>query len=101
MRRQTAQARRFGTLAVGAIAVSLGCNPGPGSEVPQPTQADQQAPSPAQDVAPRIDVSQLGPQAGERVPAFSLRDQRGQLQTIESVMGPRGLMLVFVRSANW
>jgi len=49
----------------------------------------------------RIDVSALGPQVGERVPDFSLQDQRGQEQTLQSLMGPRGLMLVFIRSADW
>ena len=49
----------------------------------------------------RIDVSKLGPQVGERVPDFSLRDQTGRTRTLQSLMGPRGLMLVFVRSADW
>ncbi len=48
-----------------------------------------------------IDVSRLGPQAGQRVPDFSLRDQAGRIRTLESIMGPRGAMLVFVRSADW
>jgi hypothetical protein len=56
----------------------------------------------AQDVAPgRIDVSQLGPQVGEIVPDFNLPDQRGRIWTRESIMGPAGAMLVFVRSADW
>ena len=49
----------------------------------------------------RIDVSKLGPQVGERVPDFSLRDQAGNTQTLQSIMGPRGAMLVFQRSADW
>ncbi len=49
----------------------------------------------------RIDVSALGPQVGEQVPDFSLPDQNGEIWTRESVMGPNGAMLVFVRSANW
>ena len=56
--------------------------------------------TPAQTGA-RIDVSKLGPQVGERVPDFSLRDQNGQTRTLASVMGPKGLMLVFYRSADW
>lgn len=53
--------------------------------------------------APRekIDVSKLGPQVGERVPDFTLKDQYGTVQTLKSIMGPRGAMLVFVRSADW
>jgi len=49
----------------------------------------------------KIDVSRLGPQVGERVPDFSLRDQNGRIQTLQSIMGPKGAMLVFVRSADW
>ena len=51
--------------------------------------------------APRIDVSKLGPQVGERVPDFSLKDQNGKPWTLQSIMGPKGAMLVFYRSADW
>ena len=47
------------------------------------------------------DVDQFGPQVGDVVPAFSLPDQSGQAQTLESIMGPEGAMLVFSRSADW
>ena len=49
----------------------------------------------------KIDVSKLGPQVGERVPDFSLKDQNGQTRTLQSIMGPKGAMLVFHRSADW
>ena len=49
----------------------------------------------------KIDVSELGPQVGEIVPDFSLMDQNGETWTRESIMGPNGVMLVFVRSAGW
>jgi len=48
-----------------------------------------------------IDISALGPQIGDTVPDFSLPDQNGQIQTLESVMGPNGAMLLFHRSADW
>ena len=48
-----------------------------------------------------IDVASLGPQVGERVPAFSLPDQNGQVQTLESILGPNGAILLFHRSADW
>ena len=47
------------------------------------------------------DVEQFGPQVGDVVPAFALTDQNGQTQTLESIMGPNGAMLVFNRSADW
>ena len=61
-----------------------------------------QAPGLAQ-TTPRqkIDVSKLGPQVGERVPDFSLKDQNGKLWALQSIMGPKGAMLVFERSADW
>jgi hypothetical protein len=49
----------------------------------------------------RVDVARLGPQVGQRVPDFSLRDQAGRVRNLESIMGPRGAMLVFLRSADW
>jgi hypothetical protein len=56
--------------------------------------AGQQAP-------PLPDVSGAGPQVGQVVPDFSLTDQGGRAWTRQSIMGPRGAMLVFFRSADW
>jgi hypothetical protein len=47
------------------------------------------------------DVSRIGPQPRERVPGFTAVDQRGRTHTLESLMGPKGVMLVFFRSADW
>ena len=49
----------------------------------------------------RIDVSKLGPQVGERAPDLQLVDQTGKPHTLQSIIGRRGAMLVFVRSADW
>jgi hypothetical protein len=38
---------------------------------------------------------------GEVVPGFSAIDQNGRNQTLESVRGSKGTMLVFFRSADW
>jgi peroxiredoxin len=54
----------------------------------------------AQDVR-KIDVSKLGPQVGATVPDFNLGDQQGRKRTLQSVMGPKGAMIVFYRSADW
>lgn len=59
-----------------------------------------QAPAPSS-TRTRIDVSKLGPQVGQRVPDFSLKDQSGNVRTLTSIMGPKGAMLVFFRSADW
>src|SRR6187455_391142 len=58
--------------------------------------AQQLAPGP---VLP--DVQKLGPLVGSRVPDFTLVDQKGQSRTLASLTGPKGLMLVFFRSADW
>jgi hypothetical protein len=42
-----------------------------------------------------------GPAVGQPVPDFSLQDQTGRTQTLKSVSGPKGTMLVFFRSADW
>ena len=54
---------------------------------------------PAQTVLP--DVQKLGPQVGSSVPDFTLLDQNGRTHTLASLTGPKGLMLVFFRSADW
>jgi hypothetical protein len=48
-----------------------------------------------------IDVQKLGPQVGTKVPDFSLEDQHGVMRSLHSVMGPKGVVLVFFRSADW
>ena len=55
----------------------------------------------AQSPEQKIDLSKLGPQVGERIPDFSLRDQNGKPWNLQSIMGPKGAMLVFYRSADW
>ncbi len=42
-----------------------------------------------------------GPDIGEKIPAFSAPDQNGKVQTLATVTGPKGAMLVFFRSADW
>ena len=47
------------------------------------------------------DEYQTGPALGEKVPDFSLPDQHGKHRTLQELMGPQGLLLVFSRSADW
>lgn len=73
---------RFSTLALfGALTIS----------------AAAQAP-PAKTAA---DLAKLGPQTGQRVPDFTLPDQQGWPRALKSILGPKGAMLVFFRSADW
>ena len=58
-------------------------------------------PALAQTPATAIDVHAIGPRVGEAVADFALQDQTGRSRTLTSLLGPRGLMLVFFRSADW
>jgi len=51
--------------------------------------------------AQALDLQTLGPQVGARVPDFSLSDQHGVTRTLRSTFGPKGVVLVFFRSADW
>ena len=42
-----------------------------------------------------------GPDVGARIPEFSLPDQSGQMRAFDSLKGPKGLVLLFFRSADW
>jgi hypothetical protein len=42
-----------------------------------------------------------GPAVGAKIPAFHALDQSGKLRTFESLRGPKGLVLAFIRSADW
>ena len=52
-------------------------------------------------VTAQPNLAAVGPQIGARVPDFSAADQFGRTQTLESLAGPEGTMLVFFRSAEW
>ena len=45
--------------------------------------------------------SEKGPAVGRPAPAFRARDQFGREQTLETLAGPNGLVLLFFRSADW
>ena len=42
-----------------------------------------------------------GPEVGSSVPSFEAPDQNGRLQNLKSILGPKGALLVFFRSADW
>ena len=43
----------------------------------------------------------IGLAVGQKAPDFSARDQFGKLQTLETLKGPKGTVLLFFRSADW
>jgi hypothetical protein len=42
-----------------------------------------------------------GPAIGSRIPDFTAQDQNGQTHTLASLLGPKGAIVVFYRSADW
>ena len=42
-----------------------------------------------------------GPPIGSKIPPFEAVDQSGRRQTFETLRGPKGLVLLFFRSADW
>jgi hypothetical protein len=48
-----------------------------------------------------VDIDAIGPRVGSAVPDFSGVDQFGRTQTLATVRGAEGTMLVFYRSADW
>ena len=51
--------------------------------------------------SPPVDMRMVGPQVGSKLPSFSLPDQNGQTRALESLIGPKGAIVVFFRSADW
>jgi peroxiredoxin len=49
--------------------------------------------------APADELSGL--KAGAKAPAIALTDQNGKAQSLQSLSGPNGLLLLFFRSADW
>lgn len=91
--------RRHPALVLGLVvsaAIALSAAQASPPAAPRPAPAPGQAPAPA-----LPDVTRIGPQVGETIPAFSLVDQQGATRTLASLRGSEGLMLVFFRSADW
>ena len=58
-------------------------------------------PPPAPTASPSVDPASLGPAVGQPIPRFEAHDQDGRSRDFASLAGPKGLMLVFFRSADW
>jgi hypothetical protein len=51
--------------------------------------------------ASSIELMLIGLAVGERAPAFSAHDQFGRTQTLDTLKGSNGTVLLFFRSADW
>jgi peroxiredoxin len=45
--------------------------------------------------------TELGPKVGAKAPAFSVTSTTGETKTFSNLKGSQGLVLVFIRSADW
>ena len=59
------------------------------------------APAPGGDDWKTRPAASSGLAVGAKIPPFELRDQNGKLQTFQSVRGPKGAAIYFMRSADW
>jgi hypothetical protein len=48
-----------------------------------------------------MELMSIGLAVGQKAPAFSLHDQLGRTQTLGSLKGTNGTVLLFFRSADW
>jgi hypothetical protein len=80
--------------AISGPGMALGCLLALGAAV---GSAAHQQPNATQ----MVDVERVGPKVGEALPEFSLRDQNGHVESLKSLLGPRGAVIVFFRSADW
>lgn len=48
-----------------------------------------------------IEPMSIGLAVGQRAPAFSVHDQSGRVQTLDTLKGSNGTVLLFFRSADW
>ncbi len=48
-----------------------------------------------------VEMLTIGLATGQKAPAFSARDQFGRVQTLDTLKGANGTVLLFFRSADW
>ncbi len=77
------------SLASAIVGITLATVAWPRAGAPQPP------------ATPAVDVETVGPKVGATVPDFTLQDQTGQTRALSSLLGPKGAVLVFFRSADW
>jgi len=48
-----------------------------------------------------LEARDYGPPIGSKIPGFRLSDQDGKTHTLASLLGPKGAVILFFRSADW
>ena len=91
-------------LLISAGLLSAGCSESGTSTAAGDTQAASSAEAAPATMAPASEQTYAdawGPAAGSQIPMLAAADQTGQPQTLSSLSGGKGLLLVFSRSADW
>lgn len=60
-----------------------------------------QSPASAPAAPPPVPAELRGIAIGAKIPVFQAIDQFGRIRVFDSLAGPKGLVLLFVRSADW
>jgi len=48
-----------------------------------------------------LGAGEYGPPVGAKMPSFDLKDQDGKEHTLASLLGQKGAVILFFRSADW
>jgi len=52
-------------------------------------------------ISAALNARDFGPALGSKLPGFELKDQDGKTHTLAGLLGPKGAVIVFFRSADW
>ncbi len=86
--------REPGIRTAGTLGIALA----PGASPKAALASLDLAPLPA---TPQSFAEKYGPGIGEKIPAFTAADSTGRPRDLASLRGPKGLWLLFFRSADW
>ena len=99
----------FGAFSILAAVFAAGCSEGASSsearsvsdvsEQPAQVSGTQVSVAQASDEQRYVDV--WGPKTGTQIPMLRANDQTGEAQTLATLSGAKGLLLLFSRSADW
>jgi hypothetical protein len=48
-----------------------------------------------------LGAREYGPPVGSKMPGFDLKGQDGKAHSLASLLGPKGAVILFFRSADW
>ena len=66
-----------------------------------PVGAQNQQPAAAPEPWMNLPPTSTGLAIGDKIPSFRAPDQSGRIQDFNSIRGPKGAAIYFVRSADW